>query len=144
MPLSLQQFDERVIRANKSMDRLDSLVDSREERQALNEMRREISALFAEQRKDLERLQDRPADDHIDTADAKPAKGTRARSAAPAAKIDPAIELQQQAIAAGRALRAEKQQVAAQNAVRAAQRDQATQDAEQRREEGKDRDGAER
>ncbi|WP_171521324.1 hypothetical protein [Ensifer canadensis] len=48
MPLSLEQFDERVWRANKSMDRLETMVDSNAERQAVEEMRKEISALFAE------------------------------------------------------------------------------------------------
>ncbi|MDE4589003.1 hypothetical protein [Sinorhizobium meliloti] len=43
MPLSLEQVDERVARANKSMDRL-----------AVEEMRKEISALFAQQRRDIE------------------------------------------------------------------------------------------
>lgn len=46
MPLSLEQFDERVARANKSMDRLETMVDSSGERQAVEEMRREISALL--------------------------------------------------------------------------------------------------
>ncbi|WP_162250551.1 hypothetical protein, partial [Ensifer sp. Root127] len=40
MPLSLEQFDERVWRANKSMDRLETMVDSSAERQAVEEMRR--------------------------------------------------------------------------------------------------------
>lgn len=57
MPLSLEQFDERVSRANKSMDRLETMVDSSAERQAVEEMRREVSALFAEQRRDIEMQQ---------------------------------------------------------------------------------------
>ena len=37
MPLSLEQFDERVSRANKSMDRREAMLDSTAERQATHE-----------------------------------------------------------------------------------------------------------
>jgi len=48
MPISLEQFDERVAKANKSMGGLATMVDSSAEQQAVEEMRREVTALFAE------------------------------------------------------------------------------------------------
>lgn len=72
MSLSLEQFDGRVSRANKSMDRLETMVDSGAERQAVEEMRKEISALFAEQRRDIEMQQVRSLTEAAGTGGAPP------------------------------------------------------------------------
>ncbi|KQW41291.1 hypothetical protein ASD02_36055 [Ensifer sp. Root1252] len=52
MPLSLEQFDERVSRANKSMDRLETMVDSSAERQAVEEMGTVRRACFSSEQID--------------------------------------------------------------------------------------------
>ncbi|WP_421580724.1 relaxase/mobilization nuclease domain-containing protein [Shinella sp. M31] len=146
MPLSLEQFDERVSRANKSMHRLETMVDSSADRQAVEEMRKEISALFEEQRRDIQMQQMRSVSDtagggtppasHVDEAhaQARPAPTT----------VDPAITAQQRAIAAGRALRAAREQAGASKAAQDEQRQQILRQAEQDRQRGNDRDGAER
>lgn len=147
MPLSLEQFDERVSRANKSMDRLETMVDSSAERQAVEEMRKEISALFEEQRRDIQMQQMRSV---TDTAGAggtpAPARvdETRAHDRPAPATVDPAIAAQQQAIAAGRASRAAREQAGASKVAQDEQRQQILRQAEQERQRGNDRDGAER
>ncbi|WP_164901862.1 relaxase/mobilization nuclease domain-containing protein [Neorhizobium lilium] len=147
MPLSLEQFDERVARANKSMDRLETMVDSSGERQAVEEMRREISALFAEQRRDIELQQIPSAVKSGEAGGTSPA--TRAdearspeRATPPAA--DPAIVAQQQAIAAGRTARAVREQAGNAKQANEDRRQQALRQAEQERQRDNGRDGAER
>ncbi|WP_421590528.1 relaxase/mobilization nuclease domain-containing protein [Shinella sp. M27] len=147
MPLSLEQFDERVARANKSMDRLEGMVDSGPERQAVEEMRKEISALFEEQRRDIQ-MQQMPSTMQAGGGGGTP---TAARSddnqaldrPAPS-NVDPAIAAQQQAIAAGRAARAAREQAGAAKNAQDEQRQQVLRQAEQERQRGNDRDGAER
>ncbi len=145
MPLSLEQFDERVARANKSMDRLETMVDSGGERQAVEEMRREISALFAEQRRDIE-LQQIPS-----AIQASGRGGTRSTDQAgeghdqnrkPPASVDPAIAVQQNAIATGRAAKAAREQAGSTKAVQDERRREIVRQTEQERD--KNRDGAER
>ncbi|KQY48550.1 relaxase/mobilization nuclease domain-containing protein [Rhizobium sp. Root483D2] len=113
MPLSLEQFDERVARANKSMDRLDTMVNSSGERQAVEEMRREISALFFQQRRDIE-MQQIPSVMHTSggggTSAAARAGDGQDQNRKPPASVDPAIAVQQNAIVAGRAARAAREQ----------------------------------
>jgi hypothetical protein len=147
MPLSLEQFDERVSRANKSMDRLETMVDSSVERQAVEEMRKEISALFEEQRRDIQMQQVRSVNDTAGAGGTPPAARvdeahTQDRPAP--ATVDPAIAAQQQAIAAGRASRAAREQAGASKAAQDEQRQQILRQAEQERQRGNDRDGAER
>lgn len=147
MPLSLEQFDERVSRANKSMDRLETMVDSSAERQAVEEMRKEISALFEEQRRDIQMQQMRSVNDTAGAGDTPPAARVdeaRAQDRPAPATVDPAIAAQQQAIAAGRASRAAREQAGASKAVQDEQRQQILRQAEQERQRGNDRDGAER
>lgn len=147
MPLSLEQFDERVARANKSMDRLETMVDSSAERQAVEEMRQEISALFAEQRRDIQMQQMRSVND-ITGIGAKPPPGrvdeAHTHDRPIPATVDPAIAAQQQAIAAGRASRAAREQAGASKAAQDEQRQQILRQAEQERQRDNDRDGAER
>ncbi|WP_376743538.1 relaxase/mobilization nuclease domain-containing protein [Ensifer canadensis] len=147
MPLSLEQFDERVSRANKSMDRLETMVDSSAERQAVEEMRKEISALFAEQRRDIEMQQMQSVADTAGGGGTPPAARadearTQDRAAPPT--VDPAIAAQQQAIAAGRAARAAREQAATAKGAQDEQRQQILRQAEQDRQRSNDRDGAER
>ena len=147
MPLSLEQFDERVSRANKSMDRLETMVDSSAERQAVDEMRKEISALFEEQRRDIQMQQMRSVNDTAGAGGTPPAARvdeahTQDRPAP--ATVDPAIAAQQQAIAAGRVSRAAREQAGASKAAQDEQRQQILRQAEQERQRGNDRDGAER
>jgi hypothetical protein len=147
MPLSLEQFDERVSRANKSMDRLETMVDSSAERQAVEEMRKEISALFEEQRRDIQIQQMRSVNDTAGAGGMPPAARVdeaRAQDRPPPATVDPAIAAQQQAIAAGRASRAAREQAGASKAAKDEQRQQVLRQAEQERQRGNDRDGAER
>ncbi|MCO5153989.1 MULTISPECIES: relaxase/mobilization nuclease domain-containing protein [unclassified Shinella] len=147
MPLSLEQFDERVSRANKSMDRLETMVDSSAERQAVEEMRKEISALFEEQRRDIQMQQMRSVNDTAGSGDTPPAARVdeaRAQDRPPPATVDPAIAAQQQAIAAGRASRAAREQAGASKAAQDEQRQQILRQAEQERQRGNDREGAER
>lgn len=147
MPLSLEQFDERVSRANKSMDRLETMVDSSAERQAVEEMRKEISALFEEQRRDIQMQQMRSVNDTAGTGGTPPAARVdevRAQDRPAPATVDPAIAAQQQAIAAGRASRAAREQAGASKAAQDEQRQQILRQAEQDRQRGNDRDGAER
>ncbi|MEW9612990.1 relaxase/mobilization nuclease domain-containing protein [Shinella sp. S4-D37] len=146
MPLSLEQFDERVSRANKSMDRLETMVDSSAERQAVEEMRKEISALFEEQRRDIQMQQVRSVNDTAGAGGTPPTARDEARAQdrpAPAT-VDPAIAAQQQAIAAGRASRAAREQAGASKVAQDEQRQQILRQAEQERQRGNDRDGAER
>ncbi|CAN7705534.1 hypothetical protein C6558_23340 [Ensifer sp. NM-2] len=147
MPLSLEQFDERVSRANKSMDRLETMVDSSAERQAVEEMRKEISALFAEQRRDIQMQQMQSVADTAGEGGTPPAARadearTQDRAAPPT--VDPAIAAQQQAIAAGRAARAAREQAATAKGAQDEQRQQILRQAEQDRQRSNDRDGAER
>ncbi len=144
--LSLEQFDARVLRANKSMDRLEMMVDSTE-RQAIEEMRREISTLFSEQRRDIEMQQMRSGADTPGAGGMPPpahADAVRARSRAAPATVDPAIAAQQQAIAAGRAARNAREQGDAAKEAQDEQRQQILRQAEQERQRSNDRDGAER
>jgi hypothetical protein len=144
MPLSLEQFDERVARANKSMDRLETMVDSSGERQAVEELRREISSLFAEQRRDIE-LQQIPsamrASGGGGTLSTVQAGEGHNKNRKPPASVDPAIALQQNAIAAGRAARAAREQVGSAKGVQDEQRREGMRQTEQERD---NRDGAER
>lgn len=147
MPLSLEQFDERVSRANKSMDRLETMVDSSAERQAVEEMRREVSALFAEQRRDIEMQQLRSVADTVaggGTPPAARADEARIQNRAAPPTVDPAIAAQQQAIANGRASRAAREQAGTAKGAHDEQRQQILRQAEQERQRGNDRDGAER
>ena len=147
MPLSLEQFDERVSRANKSMDRLEMMVDSSAERQAVEEMRKEISALFAEQRRDIQMQQARSVTETAGaggTSVSARVDDARAQDRPAPATVDPAIAAQQQAIAASRASRAAREQAGAEKSVRDEQRQQILRQAEQERQRGNDRDGAER
>ncbi|MGF7009023.1 relaxase/mobilization nuclease domain-containing protein [Shinella sumterensis] len=146
MALSLEQFDERVSKANKSMDRLETMVDSSAERQAVEEMRQEISALFAEQRRDIQMQQMRSAADAAGEAGTPPtARAEEPRTQDRAAPtVDPAIADQQQAIATGRATRAAREQAGAAKNAQGEQRQQILRQAEQERQRGNDRDGAER
>ena len=146
MPLSLEQFDERVSRANKSMDRLEAMLDSSAERQAVEEMRKEISALFEEQRRDIQMQQMRSV---IDATGAGAAPAVRVDEARPRdqpvpSSVDPAIVAQQQAIAAGRASRYARDPTGASKAAQDEQREQILRQAEQERQRGNDRDAAER
>lgn len=147
MPLSLEQFDERVSRANKSMDRLETMVDSSAERQAVEEMRKEISALFEEQRRDIQMQQMRSVNDTAGAGDTPPAARVdeaRIQDRPAPATVDPAIATQQQAIAAGRASRAAREQAGASKVAQDEQRQQILRQAEQERQRGNDWDGAER
>lgn len=147
MPLSLEQFDERVARANKSMDRLEGMVDSGAERQAVEDMRKEIAALFEEQRRDIQ-MQQMPsamqAGGGGDTPTASRSNGAQALDRPTPTNVDPAIAAQQQAIAAGRAARTAREQAGAAKNAQDEQRQQILQQAEQERQRGNDRDGAER
>lgn len=147
MPLSLEQFDERVARANKSMDRLETMVDSSGERQAVEEMRREISALFAEQRRDIE-LQQIPtamlASGGGGTSEAARAGDAHDKNRKPPASVDPAIAVQQNAIAAGRAARAARDQAGGAKGVQDEQRRERIRQAEQERHRDNGRDESER
>ncbi|KNY12920.1 hypothetical protein AKG11_32100 [Shinella sp. SUS2] len=147
MPLSLEQFDARVLRANKSMDRLEMTAGSSAERQAIEVMRKEISALFAEQRCDIERQQVRSVTETVGNGGRPPAPRTteaRAEGRAVPPAADPAIAAQQQAIAAGRAARAAREQAGAAKEVQDEHRQQVLRQAEQKRLRDNDRDGAER
>ncbi|CAN7706653.1 hypothetical protein LJR257_005567 [Ensifer adhaerens] len=147
MPLSLEQFDERVSRANKSMDRLETMVDSSAERQAVEEMRKEISALFAEQRRDIQMQQMQSVADTAGGGGKPPAArtdATRSQDRGSPPTSDPAIAAQQQAIAAGRAARAAREQAATAKGAQDEQRQQILRQAEQDRQRSNDRDGAER
>ncbi|WP_159952615.1 relaxase/mobilization nuclease domain-containing protein [Rhizobium sp. 18065] len=146
MALSLEQFDERVARANKSMDRLETIVDSSSERQAVEEMRREIAALFSEQRQQIELDQMRSAGSPSagSSTAASATGGTRENHHPRLANVDPAITAQQQAIAQGRASRASRDQAVAAKGVQEDLRQQALKRAEQDRQHGSDRDGMDR
>ncbi|WP_430442327.1 relaxase/mobilization nuclease domain-containing protein [Shinella sp.] len=147
MSLSLEQFDERVSRANKSMDRLETMVDSSAERQAVEEMRKEISALFEEQRRDIQMQQMRSVNDTAGAGVTRPparVDEAHTQDRPIPATVDPAIAAQQQAIAAGRASRAAREQAGASKATQDEQRQQILRQAEQERQRGNDRDGAER
>ncbi|CDZ67501.1 Putative MobZ [Neorhizobium galegae bv. orientalis] len=145
MPLSLEQFDERVARANKSMDRLETMVNSSGERQAVEEMRREISALFAEQRRDIE-LQQMPSAMQTPGGGGAPpaarAGNGHDQNRKTPASIDPAIAVQQNAIATGRAAKAAREQAGGTKAVQDERRREIVRQTEQERD--KNRDGAER
>lgn len=148
MPLSLEQFDERVFRANKSMDRLETMVDSGAERQAVEEMRREISALFAEQRHEIEMQQMRSTADTTDEvgtpAGARADETTRTQDRGPPPTADLAIATQQRVIAAGRAARVAQEQAGAAKGAQDEQRQHILRQAEQERQPSTDRDGADR
>ncbi|WP_210178853.1 hypothetical protein, partial [Ensifer sp. Root1252] len=142
-----EQFDERVSRANKSMDRLETMVDSSAERQAVEEMRKEISALFAEQRRDIQMQQMQSVADTAGGGGKPPAARadeTRSQDRPAPPTVDPAIAAQQQAIAAGRAARAAREQAATAIGAQDEQRQQILRQAEQDRQRSNDRDGAER
>ncbi|WP_075293088.1 relaxase/mobilization nuclease domain-containing protein [Pararhizobium arenae] len=136
MALSLDQFDERVARANKSIDRLEGMVDSSTERQAVDAIRREISALFEEQRRDLEMRQLRSVEETAGSSGTRQARGAeegqrRDQPAVPT--IDPAITAQQQAIAAARAARAIREQAETSKNARDEQRSEILRRAEEAR-----------
>jgi hypothetical protein len=145
MPLSLEQFDERVARANKSMERLETMVDSSGERQAVEEMRREISALFAEQRRDIE-LQRMPSALQTSGGGGAPpaarAGNGHDQNRKTPASVDPAIAVQQNAIATGRAAKEAREQAGGTKAVHDERRREIVRQTVQERD--KDRDGAER
>ena len=147
MPLSLEQFDERVARAKKSIDRLEGMVESGAERQAIEEMRKEISAVFEEQRRDIQ-MQQMPSTMRDGggggTSTAARADDSLNLQRPALANVDPAIAAQQQAIAAGRAARAARDQAGASKNLQDEQRLQILQQGEQERQRGNDRDGAER
>ena len=129
------------------MDRLETMVDSSAERQAVEEMRKEISALFEEQRRDIQMQQMRSVNDTAGAGDTPPAARVdeaRIKDRPAPATVDPAIAAQQQAIAAGRASRAAREQAGASKAAQDEQRQQILRQAEQERQRGNDRDGAER
>ncbi|MGQ3296490.1 MAG: hypothetical protein ACT6U0_30375, partial [Shinella sp.] len=147
MPLSLEQFDERVARANKSMDRLEGMVDSGAERQAVEEMRKEIAALFEEQRRDIQMQQmplTMPAGGGGGTPTTARVEDGQTLDRPTPSNVDPAIAAQQQAIAAGRAARAAREQAGAAKNAQDEQRQQILRQAEQERQRSNDRDGAER
>jgi hypothetical protein len=147
MPLSLEQFDARVLRATKSMDRLEMTADSSAERQAVEALRKELSALFAEQRRDIEKQQVRSISETVgggEMSSAPLTAGARVEVRAMPPAADPAIAAQQQAIAAGRAARAAREQASAAKAAQDEQRQQVLRQAEQKRQRDKGRDGAER
>ncbi|MCW0001563.1 relaxase/mobilization nuclease domain-containing protein [Pararhizobium sp. YC-54] len=147
MPLSLEQFDERVARANKSMDRLETMVDSSTERQAVEEMRREVSALFAEQRRDIEMQQMRSVMETSGGGGAAPAAradDSRPQDRTPSSNVDPTVAAQQQAIAAGRAARAAREQASAAKGAQDELRREILRQSEQERQRDNGRDGAER
>ncbi|CAK7262187.1 MULTISPECIES: hypothetical protein [unclassified Shinella] len=145
--LSLEQFDERVARANRSMDRLEGMVDSGAERQAVEDMRKEIAALFEEQRRDIQ-MQQMPSTMQAGrgegTQTAARADDSQALDRTTPTNVDPAIAAQQQAIAAGRAARVAREQAGAAKNAQDEQREQILRQAEQERQCGNDRDGAER
>ncbi|QRI66790.1 relaxase/mobilization nuclease domain-containing protein (plasmid) [Shinella sp. PSBB067] len=147
MPLSLEQFDERVARANKSMDRLEGMVDSGAERQAVEEMRKEIAALFEEQRRDIQ-MQQMPSTMQAGGGGGTPTAArvddSQTLDRPTPTNVDPAIAAQQQAIAVGRAARAAREQAGAAKNAQDEQRQQILRQAEQERQRGNDRDGAER
>lgn len=147
MPLSLEQFDERVARANKSMDRLETMVDSSGERQAVEEMRREISTLFAEQRRDIELQQISSAMQTSGgggTLAAGRASDSDHQNRKPPATLDPAIAVQQDAIATGRAARAAREQAVGSKGVQDEQRHERIRQTEQERHRDNGRDVVER
>jgi hypothetical protein len=145
--LSLEQFDERVLRANRSMDRLEAMIDSHAERQAVGNMRQEISALFAEQRREIEMQQMQSISETAEEGTASRANrteeiGTQDR-ASPLA-IDPAIAAQQEAIANGRAASAAREQASAAKAAHDERRQQIRRQAEHERQRKNGRDATER
>lgn len=147
MPLSLDQFDERVARANTSMVRLEGMVDSSVERQAIEEMRKEISALFEEQRRDIQMRQmpsTMQAGGGGGTPTAARADDRQALDRPTPTNVDPAMAAQQQAIASGRAGRAAREQAGAAKYAQDDQRQQIRRQAEQERQRDGRRDGAER
>jgi hypothetical protein len=147
MPLSLEQFDQRVARANKSMDRLETIVDSSGERQAVEEMRREISALFVEQRRDIE-LQQIPSamqtSEGGGTSAAERASDANEQNTKLPAIVDPAIAIQQNAIAMGRAARAAREQAVDTKSMQDEQRRERIRQTAQERHRDNGRDDAER
>ncbi len=145
--LSLEQFDERVSRANKSMDRLEAMLDSGKERQAVEEMRREMSTLFAKQRRDIEMQQieltpGTAMGGEMPTAMRAGEPRMRGQDASP--MVDPAIAAQQQGIADGRAARAAREQAEAAKAIRQERRQEILRQAAQERQRNRDPDGPER
>ncbi|WLR95719.1 relaxase/mobilization nuclease domain-containing protein [Shinella zoogloeoides] len=147
MPLSLEQFNERVARAKKSIHRLEGMVESGAERQAIEEMRKEISAVFEEQRRDIQ-MQQMPSTMRDGggggTLTAARGDDSLALQRPALVNVDPAIAAQQLAIAAGRAARASREQAGASKNLQDEQRQQILQQGAQERQRGNDRDGAER
>ena len=147
MAMSLEQFDERVARANKSMERLEGIVDSSAERQAVAEMRREVSALFAEQRRDIEVQQVRSAagsSDNVSTANTTRTADVADQGKSRPVSADPSIAVQQQAIAQGRRERESKEQATTAGTNQEHQRQEAIRRLAQESERQNGRDGAER
>lgn len=144
--LSLKQFDERVLRTNRSMDQLETMIDNDVERQAFKEMRQEILALFTAQRRDIERQQMYSASGAAQKPDALTQRSNAARQQVQPrpASIDPAIVAQQQSIAEGRAARAAKELAMNTKNEQERQRQQMLRQAEQARQREADRDGSER
>ncbi|PZU77505.1 MAG: hypothetical protein DI546_05825 [Rhizobium sp.] len=143
--LSLKQFDERVLRTNRSMDQLETMIDNDVEREAFKEMRQEILALFTAQRRDIERQQMYSASGAAQKPDALSQRSNTARQQVQTrpASIDPAI-VAQQSIAEGRAARAAKELAMNTKNEQERQRQQMLRQAEQVWQREADRDGSER
>lgn len=121
MSLSLEQFEERVVRTNKSIDRLGSLVNSDHEKQAVAELRQEINALLVERRKELVIAQNQaPTSDTASTEAKKPP--SRDHDRPKPVSIDPALVQQQAAIAAARAAKSARDQAESAKATQAQNR----------------------
>ena len=146
MAISLEQFDERVARANMSMDRLEGLVGSSLEQQAVAEMRQEIAALFAEQREQLS-LRDARAETVASGSGNKADEGHSTRGREPDRTLSPnnspAIAAQQAAIAEARNERAARDQAEQVKKAQDEKRQHALREAEHKRQQQSERDGPE-
>ncbi|MDX0482257.1 hypothetical protein GOL95_32585 [Sinorhizobium medicae] len=126
---------------------METMVDSSAERQAVEEMRKKISALFAEQRRDIEMQQMRwvmETTGEGGTPPAARADDEHTQDRPPSANVDPAIAAQQQAIAPGRVARAAREQAGVAKGVQDEQRREILRQVEQERERDNGHEGAER
>ena len=145
MPLSLEQFERRVLRANISIDRLEAIAESRAEREAVAETRRQFSSLFLERRRDLEVLWALSAVNATGKGQKPlPMPGRRRGERAVAAAIDAGVAAQQDAIAANRTARAIEAQAGEAKFVQDEEPEKTSLKAKHQRELDKDRDGPER